>query len=170
MTLYSRLCFPCIVHFDQRPFCNKMKLNIPSSMRTQQVPPPIPLKPASEGGNSSSNKKADTLKLEIKTQPGDAHSETVTLTVGILKDGSPEELLKFKTKLAKIIKGQGLTTGPAQYAMTKNLLAGEALRVFEIEATKAGAETIAHHPVVVNAMIKHFFPSKALIWQKRYMR
>ena len=138
-------------------------------MRNQKVPPPIPLKPATEGGNPSSDKNANTLKLEIKTQPGDAHSETVTLTVAILKDGSPEELLKFKTKLAKIIKGQGLMTGPVQYAMTKNLLSGEALRVFEIEAGKARAETIAHHPVVVNAMIKHFFPSKALIWQKCYM-
>ena len=107
-----------------------MKLNIPSMMRTQQVPPTIPLKPALEGGNPSSDKKANTLKLEIKTQPGDAHSETVTLTVGILKDGSPEELLKFKTKLAKIFKGQGLTTGPAQYAMIENLLAGGGTKGF----------------------------------------
>ena len=61
----------------------------------------ILLKPTKESGNNTSNKKADTLKLEIKTQPGDANSEKVTLTVEILKDGSPEELLKFKTKLEK---------------------------------------------------------------------
>ena len=143
-----------------------MKLNIPLLMRTQQVSPQIPLKPTSEGSNSSSDKKDDTLKLEIKTQPWDAHSETVTLAVGILKDGSPEELLKFKTKLAKIIKGQGLMTGPAQYAMTRNLLAGEALRVFDMKATRAGAETTAHLPVALNTMIAHFFPSKLLIRQK----
>ena len=78
-----------------------MKLNLPSATRTLQVPPPIPLKIVKIDDNSSSKKGSDTLKLEIKTQPGDAHSETVTLTVEILKDGLPEELLKFKTKLAK---------------------------------------------------------------------
>ena len=62
-----------------------MKLNIPLSMRNLQVPLPIPLKPTKKGGNSSSDKKADTLKLEIKMKPGEDHSETVTLTVGILK-------------------------------------------------------------------------------------
>ena len=113
MTIESRLCFLCLVHFDQRPFCNKMKLNLPSAMRILQVPPPIPLKIVNNDNESSSKKGFDTLKLEIKMQPGEADSETVTLMVGILKDGTPEDLLKFKTKLLKILKGQGLTTGPA---------------------------------------------------------
>ena len=97
-----------------------MKLNLPLATRSVQVPPPIPLKVVKIDDKSSSKKGSDTLKLEIKTQPGQADSETVTLTVGILKDGTPEELLTFKTKLLKILKGQGLTTGPAQYAMTRN--------------------------------------------------
>ena len=134
-----------------------MKINLPSSVRNLKVPPLILLKPTKEGGNSSPDKKAESLKLEIKTQPGNANSETVTLTVGILKNGTPEELLKFKAKLLKIFKGQGFTTCPAQYAMTQNLLLGEALRVFEIKAMKAGAETTAPHLMALNAMIAHFF-------------
>ena len=83
-----------------------------------QAPPPIPLKTERvEGDDKKTNKKADTLKLEIKTQPGNADSETVTLTVGILKSGTPEELLKFKTMIWKIIKGQDLNAGPSQHEL-----------------------------------------------------
>ena len=155
----------CIVHFNQRPFLTKRKFNIPLSMRNLQVPLPIILKPTKEGCNPISEKKTDTLTLDIKMQPGDANLEMVTLTVGILKNGTPEELLKFKTKLLKTFRGQGLTTGSAQYAMSQNLLKGKALRAFdfEIKAMKDGVETTAHHPAVLNEMIKHFFLIKALI-------
>ena len=74
-------------------------------MRNLQAPPPIRLKFAKEGCNSSSNKKGNTLKLEIKMQLGDSNSETVSLTVKIFKNRPPEDLLKFKTKLANFFQG-----------------------------------------------------------------
>ena len=78
--------------------------------------------------------KSDSLKVDIKTQPGERDCETVSIYMPLLRTGSIEALLKFLTILLKIITGQDLSTGPQKYSMTWNLVVGEALRLFEQKA------------------------------------
>ena len=87
----------------------------------------------------------------------------------MFKQGSPEAWLKFQTNLQKIIKGQILKTGPQWYAITKNLLMGESLRVFEQQATYIGNETEDNYKVVIKGLTDHSLPPKALLIQKRYL-
>ena len=74
--------------------------------------------------------KSESLKVNIKTQPGKENRKTILIYLPMSKTGSLEELLRFLTILQNIIKGQILTTGPNKYKILKNLLAGESLQVF----------------------------------------
>ena len=74
--------------------------------------------------------KHDSLKVEIKNQPGEPDSKTVSIYVSLFRAGSPEALLKFIVVLHKVIKRQELSTGPQKYGMACNLLLGDSLWVF----------------------------------------
>ena len=89
--------------------------------------------------------------------------------VPVFNTVSPEVLLKFLILLEKIIKGQSLTTGTHMYALTNNLLAKEALCVFEQQAKSKVFKTTASYKSVIEGVTTHFFPSKALQLQKRYL-
>ena len=75
--------------------------------------------------------KSDSLKVDIKTQPGERESGMVEIYVPLFWTGIPEVFLKFMTLLHKIIRCQELSTVPQKFVMTRNLVMGEALRVFE---------------------------------------
>ena len=83
--------------------------------------------------------------------------------------GSTEVLLKFVTILNKIIWGQDLSKGPQNFGMTRNLVIGEAIWVFDKKAREKGTETNANHELVIKDMISHLFPPKALQCKKRYL-
>jgi hypothetical protein len=83
--------------------------------------------------------------------------------------GSPEEWLKFRTKLNLIIQGNGLKTGPNQYNLTRALLKGEALCHFNNKVQELGAMTVAHHTKCMQAITEHIFPKNALQIQKRHL-
>ena len=74
--------------------------------------------------------KSDSLKVDIKTQPGERNIKTVAIYVPLFWTGIPEALLKFVTILHKIIQGQDLLTVPQKFSMERNLVIGEALQVF----------------------------------------
>ena len=80
--------------------------------------------------NMKTKSKLDYLKVDIKTHTGETGREVISLYVTVFNKGSLEAYLKFQTMLQKIIKGQSLRTGPKMYAITKNILAQEALHVF----------------------------------------
>ena len=119
--------------------------------------------------NKNPGNKSDSLKVEIKMQLGYPKSDPILMYVPVFNTGSPEVLLKFLTLLDKIIKGQSLTTGTHIYAMTNNLLAEEALCVFEQQAKSKVSKTTASYKSVIEGVTTHLFPSKALQLQKRYL-
>ena len=88
--------------------------------------------------------KLDSLKVDIKTQPGERYSKTVVIYVPMFRTGSPEALLKFVTLLHNIIRDQDLSTGPQKSGMTRNIVIFEALRVFEQKAQERDTETNAN--------------------------
>ena len=75
--------------------------------------------------------KSYSLRVNIKTQPGDRDSKTMAIYVPLFRTGSPEVLLQLVMILHKIIQGQNMSTGPYKYGMTRNLVVGEALQFFE---------------------------------------
>ena len=147
-----------------------MRVALPKDWaRNRGPPPPIPYKQELSLSTDKDENHHDSLKIEIETQPSLADSKSLSLYVPIFKSGPPEMLLKYLVVLQKILKGQSLTTGPQQYAMARNLLAGEALRVFNQKATANGTETDVHFKSTTQGLVEHFFPPKALQREKRYL-
>ena len=66
--------------------------------------------------------KADSLKIDINTQPGERDSETVAIYMPLFWVGSPEALLKVLELLHKIIRNQDLPTRPQKFGITTNLI------------------------------------------------
>ena len=60
--------------------------------------------------------------------------------------------------------------GPASYTMTKTLLKGDALTVFEQAEIARGNQTVPHYNKCLDYVAEHVFPEKAGQIQKRYMR
>ena len=81
-------------------------------------------------GNKT-DKKQDSLKSKTKNYPGEINSKMVSLYIPIFKTGLTKVLIKLLIHLKKITKGQKLNTDAQCYAMTRNLLAEEALQVFK---------------------------------------
>ena len=75
--------------------------------------------------------KSDSLKVNIKTELGERDSKTVAIYVPLFRTGSPDAHFKFVMIIHKIIQGQDLSTGSQKFGMARNLVVGEALRVFE---------------------------------------
>ena len=88
-----------------------MKIHLPKEDRKSWgLPPPISYKPDATTGKTLTE-NSDSLKVDIKTQPGERYSEMVEIYVPLLWTGSPKSLLKFITILHKIIRGQDLSKG-----------------------------------------------------------
>ncbi len=114
--------------------------------------------------------KDSYLKMKLRSTPTDADSPTYELEICYFKSGTPEEWLKFKKNLNRVIIGQNLTTGPTQYAMARRLLLGNCLAVFNNKAEELQNETVSNFKLCLKAVAKDVFPPKALMTQKRYMR
>ena len=130
--------------------------------------PPIPLKPLRNEVDTQD--KNSYLTVELRYTPADPDSRVYKKNVQYFKNGTPKQYIEFRADVTKVIVGQAITTGPAQYAMVRTLLRGDALRVFNNRATQQGAETVANLKLVLNELGKHVFPVRALVKQKRHMR
>ena len=115
-------------------------------------------------------KKDEVLSFALRTDPKDKDSTTYEITIGYFSKGTAEELLLFLRTVRKIIKGQNMTTGSAQYALLRQLLQGDALAAFDKAAKDNVTETVENYKKCVQGLIEHVFPRKALATQKRYMR
>ena len=107
--------------------------------KTRCPTPPISYRSNPTLGKTPTD-KLDSLKVDIKTQPGDRDSKTVVIYMPLFWTGSPEALLNFVILLKNIIRGQDLSTGPQKFGMTRKLVTGEALRVFEQKYLERGME------------------------------
>ena len=88
----------------------------------------------------------------------------------LFQTGIPEALLKFVTLLHKTIQGHYLSTGSQKFGITRKLVVGEALRVFEEKTLVRIIETNADYELVIKYFIARFSPPKALQLQKRYLQ
>ena len=88
-----------------------MKLHPPKAYRKNCVPPLIYYK-ADPTIDKTLTNKSDSLKVNIKTQPGERDNKTVAIYVALFWREIPEALLKFVTLLHKIIRSQDLYMGP----------------------------------------------------------
>jgi len=114
-------------------------------------------------------RKDEILEFNLRTNPTAEGSPQYKLTIPYFANGTPEELLIFIKNLRQVIAGQNATAGPAKYQLARRVLQGDALAAFNAAADVAGNETNEHFEVVIQGLIRHVFPRKALINQKRYM-
>ena len=112
----------------------------------------------------------DTLKVNIKTQPGDRDIKTLAIYVPLFWVEIPEALLKFVTLLHKIIWGQDLSTGLQKFGRTSKLVVVEALQDFEQETRERGTETNTNYELSMKDLIYYFFPPKLLQRQNMYLQ
>ena len=98
-------------------------------MKTQGPPTPISYK-ANVTIRKTLTDKSESLKVDIKTQPGKRESKTVVVYVTLFRTGIPEALFKLVTIIHKIIRGQDLSTGPQNFGMRWNLVVKESLQLF----------------------------------------
>ena len=147
-----------------------MKVSIKSSLKTpsrRQIVPVIPLiRPETKG----SMEKGDYTVIKCKTTPNVANSATYDLPIPYFRSGSTEEYLKWRRNVSRALTGQGITDGPGKYNLTRKLLDGDALMVFNVKTTQIGNETNVNYERVMDALTEHVFPLKALQTQKRFMR
>ena len=137
-----------------------------SGLKQKVYVPPVPLIPVEK----KEIKKGEFLKLDLRSVPTDAESETYSFNFPFFKQGTPAEWIQWRKNYQKVQVGQNLTTGPSKYAMARQLLEGNALRVFNTSATTHGNETNEHFTAVLEDVTVHVFPRRALSKQKRYMR
>ena len=143
-----------------------MKVQTPKDdLKNCGLPPQIFYKPDPTIGKTP-EEKLDSLKVNIKTQPGERDSKTFAINVPLFWTGSTKALLKFITLLKNIIWGQDLSTGTHKFWMTRNLIVGEALWVFDQHTWDRGTETNTNCKIVMKNLITQLLPPKALQLQK----
>ena len=91
---------------------------------------PIPLEPMA----LKDAKKDELIKLDLRVDPASSKSETYNFSVRTFKQGTVEELLNWYRDYNKVLIGMNITAAKNKLNMARNLLAGEALRVFNNKA------------------------------------
>ena len=139
---------------------------VTSIKRQGSLIPSIPLTRPEE----SKVKPEDMLKFKLLSNPTDKDGPTYEMQVKIFKSGTPEEYIKTLIALKKVLKGQNITTGQAQYAMARRLFNGEALTSFNNASAKVGTETVQNLEIVLKKVAGSVFPLRAYAMQKQAMR
>ena len=111
-----------------------MKIQLPREYFKTQVLLPLISYKDDPTLSKTPTEKSESPKFYINTQPGYRDIDTLAIYVPLFRTGSPEALLKFFTILNKIIRYQDLFTGSQKFGMTRNLVIGESLQVFEQKA------------------------------------
>ena len=112
-------------------------------------------------------------KYKLRTAPSDGNSPQHELAVSYFSTGTCEEWLLFRKNLFKVITGLHLTTGSARFELARNLLTGDALSIFNTTAadpTQVTSETKESFDACLDAVACAVFPTRAELYQKRYMR
>ena len=115
----------------------------------------------------------ESHKYKLRTAPTDGNSPQYELTVPYFSTGTCEEWLIFRKNLKKVTTGLNLTTGSARFELARNLLTGDALSIFNTTAadtTLVMSETLTSFETCLDAVAYAVFPTRAELYQKRYMR
>lgn len=144
----------------------KVSNNKSNNFLQPQRPPPILY-----GVFHSEDTKKEKVSFKLRSNPADAASIQYSISVPVFNTDTPSDLLFFEEQLKKVFIGQGITTGPAKFQMTRRLLRGEALQAYNAKATASAlTETNENHLLWFQAVLEHVFPQKALKTQRRYMK
>jgi hypothetical protein len=111
--------------------------------------------------------KEDVMVFKIWYYPSNPKSSTYDFNLGVFRSGTPEEWLKHKSAINKILVGQNIQDPSDKFCMVRRVLEGDALAVFN-NAGK-GQMTNELFKDCIDAVTAHVFPSRALSTQKRYM-
>ncbi len=145
-----------------------IRYRVPRKMKAKRIAPipltrPKPIKAV----------PGESHKYKLRTAPSDGNSPQYELTVAYFSTGTCEEWLLFRKNLFKVITGLHLTTGSARFELARNLLTGDALSIFNTTAadpTQVTSETVASFDICLDAVAYAVFPTRAELYQKRYMR
>lgn len=170
-----------------------MKLKLPdfdgSKFPGLPTPPAIPLH-RSPIKHQDTQDKRNYVTLKLRTNPSVASSPTYDRIVKYFETGTPEEWLVFTRDLKEVATGQNVRNAAGIFALTRMLLRGDALAIFEnhilevrkklekelpeaeveAEVDDDLVETQESFVTAIQAVGKHIFPPGALRVQKRYMR
>ena len=79
------------------------------------------------------------------------------------------EVLRAQLAIEKGLVGNTIITGPNGFRFTRTFLEGEALRIFNLNATELGQEKAANLKTVLNHVVSYFGPNECLSKKKRYL-
>jgi hypothetical protein len=126
--------------------------------------------PSPSTSNASEHSSNATVH-EVRYDSNNADSSTYKLYIDPFDTGTPEEWLEFIRKLNLVVTGNGLLTTPmAAYNLTRSVLRGNALDVFDNKARQLQTINVENYIKCLNAVTNDIFPRHALQNQKRYMR
>ena len=109
-------------------------------------------------------------KIKYRTNPSDDSSTTYEIRMAYFKEGSPEDWLLYKNRLARCLDRQGATGGPVKFALARRMLMGRALADFNNVASVRITETREHYLQCIHAVTLGVFPQDSLKEQKTWMR
>jgi hypothetical protein len=131
------------------------------------IPPPIQLKRATWSKNTDDG-AVTTFKLQCT--PSDTDSLQFELKVHSFETGSVKQYILWKHDLVKLIKGQNLMNAEDKFKITRKVLTGDALSVFQEAAYAQVIKDDNSYMVYMDALALHVSLKNALTYQKAWMQ
>ena len=150
-----------------------MKLNFENYERSQQALAAIPLYPIASWSarDDEAEHSFRSVKLELKANPTDANSVKFSSYFKIFENGTAEQWCRWRDDLVIVYRGLSLTTGPNQVGITRHLMSGQALDIFNSFLSDEGVtETVENVLKALKKVAATVFPDNAVANQKQYMR
>jgi len=126
---------------------------------------------SSDGAGDADEDGFRSVKLELRSVPGDATSPKYSEKFYVFESGTPEQWCRWNDDLVKVWTCLSLTSGPDRRAMTLTLLAGSAKDTFEeYFARPSVTATVDHVSRALRYVAARFFPDYAAQNQTSYLR
>ena len=141
------------------------KVSVPQQKKKQECIIPLLREPEEE---IPKNKR---IVMKLRSNPSQADSQVYEIITRAFDHGTPEEWIRHRRTMKRILKGQNITSGPDKFRMIRRLLEGKALADFEASVTtNAYTETATNLDLALNDVAIPIFPKQALQKQRRTMR
>ena len=130
------------------------------------VPPPIRFKQATW---SKDAKDGTVTSFKLHCNPTNTDSLQYKLKVCSFSTGRVEQYIFWKKDLEKLIISQNLELAGDKFTMTRKVLEGDALAVFNQHAHAAVEENCKTYKECMEGLAKHIFLKNALLHQKAWL-
>ena len=131
------------------------------------VPPPISLEPSTWIKHDDDD---HVMSFKLRSNPTDKNSPEYEVQAKSFATGTVEQYIWWKRDLHKIIVGQNITRAQDKFTMTKRLLHGSALAIFERSAASKDLSSNDAFEEALKDLAKFVFPKNALMNQKSWLR